>query len=215
MVSHIADMRKEYRLAGLNEADLAPDPFAQFAAWFAAAEDAGVPEPSAMTVATATKDGTPSARVVLLKGVDGRGFVFYTNYESQKGTELAENPQAALTFFWPGTERQVRVVGTVERVSREESQAYFDSRPIGSRVAAGLSPQSRPVASREELEAEFARQLEAHADGEVPLPDGWGGYRVTPSRVEFWQGRPSRMHDRLRYRRETPDGPWTVERLAP
>ena len=215
MVSHIADLRKEYRLAGLNEADLAPDPFAQFAAWFAAAEDAGVPEPSAMTVATATKDGTPSARVVLLKGVDGRGFVFYTNYESQKGTELAENPQAALTFFWPGMERQVRVVGTVERVSREESQAYFDSRPIGSRVAAGLSPQSRPVASREELEAEFARRLEAHADGEVPLPDGWGGYRVTPSRVEFWQGRPSRMHDRLRYRRETPDGPWTVERLAP
>lgn len=215
MVLRIGDRRKEYVLAGLDEADLNPDPFAQFTAWFAAAEAAGVPEPSAMTVATASADGAPSARVALLKGVDARGFVFYTNYESQKGSELAENPRAALTFFWPGLERQVRIVGAVERVSREESRAYFESRPVGSRVAASLSPQSRPVASRAELEAAFAERLATAADEPVPLPDNWGGYRVVPSRIEFWQGRPSRLHDRLRYRRETPDGAWAVERLAP
>ncbi len=209
----IADIRKDYTRAGLDEGDLAPDPFAQFARWFAEAANATVPEHNAMTVATAGADGQPSARIVLLKGFDERGFVFYTNYASDKGRDLAENPRAALAFFWPQLERQVRIEGDVERVSREESKAYFDSRPLGSRLGATLSRQSSVVGGRADLEAEFARLEALHGDGAVPLPEHWGGYRVAPRTVEFWQGRPSRLHDRLRFRRD--GGTWVVERLAP
>ena len=210
----VTDRRLEYTRGGLEEQDLDPDPIRQFATWFAEAEAAGVPEPNAMTVATATRDGRPSARVVLLKGLDERGFVFYSNYESQKGRELAENPRAALTFYWPGLERQVRITGTVERVSRDESRRYFESRPLGSRLGATLSRQSTVIPDRSVLEQEFVRLQNEYADGNVPLPPYWGGYCVSPTAVEFWQGRPSRLHDRLRYTRQA-DGAWRIERLSP
>ena len=201
-------------LHGLSEADLAPDPFAQFQAWFDTALAAGLPEPNAMTLATATPDGRPSARMVLIKGVDPRGFVFYTNYESRKGRELEANPWAALVFYWPELERQIRIEGRVERVAAEESDAYFASRPLGSRLGAWASPQSQVIPGRDVLEARL-RDLEARfASGDVPRPPHWGGYRVVPEAVEFWQGRPSRLHDRLRYTRQA-DGRWAIERLAP
>ena len=210
----VADLRKEYARAGLEEGDLDPDPIRQFAAWFAEAQATGPGEANAMTLATATRDGRPSARIVLLKGFDERGFVFYTNYESQKGRDLAENPRAALTFYWAELERQVRIAGTAARVSRDESRRYFDSRPLGSRLGASLSHQSQVIPDRAVLEAEFARLEAEHADGDVPLPPFWGGYRVAPETIEFWQGRPSRLHDRLRYTRQ-PDGSWIIERLSP
>jgi pyridoxamine 5'-phosphate oxidase len=210
----LADMRKDYSLAGLLEKDLAKNPFRQFETWFQEAEAAKVPEANAMTLATVGRDGRPAARTVLLKGCDGRGFVFYTNYESRKGRELDANPRATLLFPWVSMERQVIVEGPVARVTREESEAYFHSRPRQSQLAAWASPQSTAVAGRAVLEESY-RVVEKKYEGrEVPLPPNWGGFRLAPETVEFWQGRRSRLHDRLRYRRET-GGDWVVERLAP
>ena len=208
-----ADLRRDYARAGLTEADAAADPLAQFARWFDEALAAGLPEPNAMTLATATPDGRPSARVVLLKGFDERGFVFFTNRHSRKGRELAANPYAALAFFWPELERQVRVEGAVAPTGDEESDAYFASRPLASRLGAWASSQSEVIAGREVLDR-AVEELAARFGGEVPRPPHWGGYRLSPEAVEFWQGRPSRLHDRLRYARR-PDGGWRRERLAP
>jgi pyridoxamine 5'-phosphate oxidase len=206
-------MRREYARAALAEADVDPDPVVQFGRWFEQAEQAGLLEPTAMTLATATPDGRPSARMVLLRGVDERGFCFYTNYESRKGAELAANPRAALVFWWGELERQVRVEGPVERTSRSESEAYFHSRPPGSQLSAAASPQSRVIDDRAALERRVTELATGHRDGELPLPDFWGGFRLTPEVVEFWQGRPNRLHDRLRYRRA--GDTWRIERLAP
>ncbi len=210
----LADMRKDYGLAGLLEKDLAKEPFRQFERWFAEAEAAKITEPNAMTLATAGRDGRPAARTVLLKACDGRGFVFYTNYESRKGRELADNAWATLLFPWVAMERQVIAEGKVTRVSREEAEVYFHSRPRASQLAAWASPQSTPVAGRAVIEESY-RVVEKKYEGrEVPLPPQWGGYRLAPETVEFWQGRRSRLHDRLRYRREG-GGDWVIERLAP
>ena len=210
----LAEMRKDYGLTGLLEKNLAKNPFRQFEQWFQEAEAAKLTEPNAMTLATTGRDGRPSARTVLLKGVDGRGFVFYTNYESRKGRELDGNARATLLFPWVAMERQVTVEGPVARVSREESAAYFHSRPRASQLAAWASPQSTVVAGRAVIEESY-RVIEKKYEGrEVPLPPNWGGFRLAPETVEFWQGRRSRLHDRLRYRRET-GGDWVVERLAP
>ncbi len=208
-----AELRKEYMRRGLSESELDPDPIRQFQRWFDEATSAGLIEPNAMTLATATRDGHPSARMVLLKGFDARGFVFYTNYESRKGGELEQNPQAALVFFWVELERQVRVEGRVERAAPAESDAYFASRPLGSQIGAWASAQSRVIAGREPLERRTAELEDEYAGREVPRPSQWGGYRVVPHVIEFWQGRPSRLHDRLRYRQK--DGGWIVERLSP
>src|SRR5688572_17093211 len=194
----LADLRKDYGLAGLAEKDLARDPFRQFEKWFQEAQAAKLVEPNAMTLATATREGRPSARTVLLKGVDGRGFVFYTNYESRKGRELEVNPRASLMFPWIALERQVIIEGTVMKVSREEAEAYFHSRPLPSQLSAWVSPQSSIVSGRKMLE-DAMREVEKKFAGQpVPLPPQWGGYRVAPESVEFWQGRRSRLHDRLR-----------------
>jgi pyridoxamine 5'-phosphate oxidase len=210
----IADLRREYTLRGLNESDVDPDPVVQFCHWFDQALAAGVTEPNAMVLATAAPDGWPSARVVLLKGVDERGFSFFTNYHSRKGRELAANPHAALTFFWPELERQVRVKGTVGVVTPEESDDYFRSRPLDSQLGAWASPQSEAISGRDELERRLAEVRERFAGGAVPRPSHWGGYRLAPTEVEFWQGRPGRLHDRLRYVRD-PDGAWRLGRLGP
>jgi pyridoxamine 5'-phosphate oxidase len=210
-------MRRSYSDGGLNEADVDPDPMRQFANWLTAADAAGLTEPNAMVVATADERARPSARTVLLKGLD-TGFVFYTNYDSRKGRELAANPWAALVFGWYAIERQVLVSGSVAQVDRETSRRYFDSRPYGSRLGASASPQSRVVGSRTELDEAYAaaatRWPEAAPESaQVPLPDDWGGFRVTPETLEFWQGRRDRLHDRLRYRRDGEH--WVLERLAP
>jgi pyridoxamine 5'-phosphate oxidase len=213
-VDHVARLRKEYTRAGLKEAVASSDPVAQFRRWFDEALAAGLHEPNAMTLASATPDGRPSARVVLLKGFDERGFVFYTNYEGRKGRELEDNPHCALVFYWGELERQVRVEGRASRVSEEESDGYFGSRPRGSRLGAWASEQSRPVESRDALE-ERLRGLKAEYEGrEVPRPPFWGGYRVEPETIEFWQGRENRLHDRLVYRRSEGGG-WRRERLQP
>ena len=208
-----ARLRREYTRAGLDTADMNPDPMVQFGTWFENVVDANLYEPNAMILATATREGLPSVRTVLLKGYDGRGFVFYTNYEGRKARELEANPACALLFYWGELERQVRIEGRAGRVPGEESDAYFASRPRGSRLGAWASEQSRPVAGRNVLE-ERARALEKEYEGrEVPRPPFWGGYRVEPHAIEFWQGRENRLHDRISYRRES--GGWRRERLQP
>jgi pyridoxamine 5'-phosphate oxidase len=199
---------------GLHETDLDPDPIRQFHAWLHQALTAEVPEPYAMTLATATPDGLPSARVVLLRGVDERGFTFFTSYEGRKAGELEANPRAALVFYWAELERQVRVAGTVERASEAESDDYFRNRPRGSQLGAWASHQSEVLPGRATLERRLAELERQYADRDVPRPPTWGGYRVRPLAIEFWQGRRSRLHDRLRYRRAE-DGAWVIERLSP
>jgi pyridoxamine 5'-phosphate oxidase len=216
-LSDLKRLRKEYTGAGLREADAHPDAGEQFRRWFGEALAANLYEPNAMTLATSTPDGRPSARVVLLKGFDERGFVFYTNYEGRKARELEENPYCALLFYWGELERQVRVEGRAGRVSEGESDAYYGSRPRGSRLGAWASEQSSPIGDREALERRL-RGLEAEYEGrEVPRPPFWGGYRVVPKEIEFWQGRENRLHDRLLYRRQDGGdaGGWRIERLQP
>jgi pyridoxamine 5'-phosphate oxidase len=205
--------RIDYGKDALDPSAVLPDPIQQFDRWFADAVAAGIPEPNAMTLATATLAGVPSARIVLLKGVDPRGFTFFTDYRSQKGHELAANPMAALVFFWQPLERQVRVTGSVARTTAAESAEYFESRPIGSRLGAWTSLQSSVLESRAALDAAVA-ETKRRFDGQpIPCPPHWGGFRLEPSRVEFWQGRPSRLHDRIRYRKDR--GRWLIERLSP
>ncbi len=207
--------RKEYERGELDEATVDRDPIGQFSAWYDDAVAAGLPEPEAMTLSTATPDGRPSARIVLLRGFDSRGFSFFTNYDSQKGRELAANPRAALTFHWAELERQVRIEGPVERKTAAESDEYFRTRPTASRIGALSSPQSRVIPDREALESLFARFRAEHPDdAEIPRPANWGGFRLLPERIEFWQGRPSRLHDRLVFHRDAA-GNWKLERLAP
>ena len=206
--------RVDYGRGRLDETDVARDPIEQFGRWFAEAMAAGIPEANAMTLATADPTGTPAARVVLLKAADQRGFSFYTNYDSRKGHELAANPRAALCFFWQPLERQVRIEGGVERVGREETEAYFRSRPRQAQIGAWVSQQSRPITSRAELERLEAELQKRFGDRPVPLPEYWGGFRVVPHAIEFWQGRPSRLHDRLLYTRSE-SGAWTIQRLSP
>jgi pyridoxamine 5'-phosphate oxidase len=209
----IADLRREYTLASLDLSDVAADPFDQFARWFDEAQRAELLEVNAMTLATADVRGRPSARVVLLKEVSARGFVFFTDYRSRKGAELTENPWAALVFLWKELERQVRINGRVERVTREESESYFRSRPLGSRRGAWASMQSAVIPGRAWLEGEVARVTSTYPTDDVPLPSHWGGFRIIPDELEFWQGRQSRLHDRIRYRAE--GDAWTRERLSP
>lgn len=212
--ARLAALRRSYARAALNEGDVAGDPFTQFHRWFDDAVAAPLAEPNAMVLATATPDGVPSGRTVLLKGVDERGFVLYTNHGSRKGREMLANPHASLVFPWFEIDRQVVVCGTVEQVDRATTDAYFASRPHDSQIGAWASAQSTVVADREALDRSFA-ELAARWPDDVPTPDHWGGFRVVPETVEFWQGRVSRLHDRLRYRRGRDDGGWVVERLAP
>ena len=208
------DLRREYASRALSESDAHADPIQQFTRWFDEALQSQLLDVNAMTLATATRSGEPSARIVLLKGADDNGFVFYTNYESQKGRELAENPRACLLVFWAELERQVRITGAVTRTSIEESDEYFHARPVESQISASISPQSRRVKDRSELETRFAEYAEKFKGQLVPLPAYWGGYRVRPDAIEFWQGRKTRLHDRLLYTRAA-DGTWSRARLAP
>ncbi|WP_175971176.1 pyridoxamine 5'-phosphate oxidase [Burkholderia sp. BCC0322] len=211
----LADLRINYSRASLDEADVAHDPFAQFDRWFKEALAAKLPEPNTMTLATVGDDGRPSARIVLIKGVDERGFVFFTNYESRKGRDLAAHPQAALLFYWIELERQVRIEGRVEKTSAEESDRYFASRPLGSRIGAWASEQSAVIDSRATLEAQEKAASERFGEN-PPRPPHWGGYRLVPDSIEFWQGRPSRLHDRLLYTRDADTSPgWSISRLSP
>ncbi|CDH46743.1 pyridoxamine 5'-phosphate oxidase [Candidatus Contendibacter odensensis] len=214
MSNAIADLRQEYAMGALNEAEVHSDPLQQFQRWFGEAIAAQLPEPNAMTLATADRTGRPYARVVLLKECDADGFIFFTNYRSDKGRQLAENPHAALVFLWLELQRQIRIEGTVSPIASAESEAYFRSRPRESRLGALASRQSQIVASRQILDQRF-QQLEAqYPDDNIPMPNHWGGYRVQPEMLEFWQGRHGRMHDRLRYRRSA-EGRWLLERLEP
>ncbi len=211
-MSDLAGLRREYTAHGLRRADLDPDPIRQFGLWFTAAVEAGISEVNAMTLATVSRENRPTARVVLLKGYNQTGFVFYTNYGSEKGRHLERNSQAALVLLWKELERQIRIEGVAEKISREESTRYFHSRPRGSQLGAIVSPQSEVIDSREVLEAKLA-EIEKRYAGEIPLPPNWGGFIVHPERMEFWQGRPNRLHDRFRYTRE--GGSWRLDRLAP
>jgi len=209
----IADLRREYTLHGLSETEVHPDPIEQFRVWFNQAMTAGVPDANAMALATTRPDGRPSARIVLLKHFDANGLLFFTNYNSRKGRELAANRAAALLFFWPQLERQVRIEGTVTFTTADESDVYFRSRPLESRLGACASPQSEVVGGREELERRLVEVRAQYPGDEVPRPPHWGGYRLTPEVFEFWQGRPGRLHDRLEYFRV--NGAWRLRRLAP
>jgi pyridoxamine 5'-phosphate oxidase len=213
MRTSLADLRREYSLAGLRRSDLSPDPIKQFESWFDDAVRAQALEPSAMSLATVGPDGQPSTRIMMLKGVDARGFVFFTNYGSRKGRELAENSRAGLLIYWRELERQVAVCGTAAKIPREESEAYFQKRCEASQWTAWASPQSQAVPGRADLEKELAEVKKKFSAGLVPCPPGWGGYVVTPATIEFWQGRPDRLHDRFRYTRA--GGAWKIERLAP
>ncbi len=209
----LAELRREYTSEPLTEDSVSNDPFAQFSFWFDESLRAEQPDPEAMTLSTATRDGAVSARVVLLKGFDDRGFVFYTNYQSRKSRALLDNPQAALTFYWHALNRQVRIEGLTEKVSREESEEYFQTRPRGSRIGAWTSPQSEEIAGRQALEEKLAEMTSRFAEGEIPCPLFWGGFRLRPSYIEFWQGRENRLHDRIIY--QMVDGQWRILRLAP
>ena len=209
---NLSELRTDYKMASLDESDVAPTPFKQFDKWFGDAIKAEVPEPNAMTLATCDALGRPSARIVLIKGVDDRGMIFFTNYQSHKGQDLAANNRAALLFFWPELERQIRIEGRVETVSAADSDAYYQSRPVLSRIGAWASPQSQVLPSRTDLEARFAAFAAEHGEN-PPRPAHWGGYRVVPNFFEFWQGRRSRLHDRICYR--LTEGNWKLERLAP
>ena len=213
----LADRRTEYETAGLDVADVADDPIEQWWTWYRQAEEAGVVEPPAMTVATVDADGSPDARLILVRGVDADGFTFFTNYESAKSAQIEAAPRAALVFAWLELHRQVRVRGTVARISAADSDAYYASRPRGSQIGAWASPQSSVLSGRAELDELVAAVESRFAGGDVPRPVHWGGWRVRPDVVEFWQGRPSRLHDRVRYRRSEPgtESAWIVERLAP
>jgi pyridoxamine 5'-phosphate oxidase len=209
----IGDMRRDFESEGLDREHLDDDPVIQFEIWFEDARKAGLLEPNAMSLATTGSDGLPDLRTVLLKYFDDRGFVFYTNYGSRKAREIDENPQAALLFPWIGLNRQLRIQGAVEKVSKAESLRYFSSRPRGSQIGAWVSEQSQVITSRGLLEQKINEMKQKFSSGEVPLPDFWGGYRVVPERIEFWQGRPSRLHDRFEYIRE--GNAWTIHRLQP
>ncbi|AFZ58377.1 pyridoxamine 5'-phosphate oxidase [Anabaena cylindrica FACHB-243] len=214
MDKNIADLRKDYTLQDLNENQIDPNPFIQFKTWFDQATTAQLPEPNAMTLATCTPDGKPSARMVLLKDFDERGFVLFTNYNSHKGQELTANPHAALVFWWAELERQVRIVGTVEKISKEQSDGYFEMRSANSRLGAWASNQSEVIAGREVLERQLQEFQRKYENQEVPRPPHWGGFRVIPQEIEFWQGRSSRLHDRLLYT-HLDHGSWKIERLSP
>ncbi len=210
----IASIRIDYKLKSLSEEDTADNAFEQFTRWWNEARNSHLHEVNAMTLATADTNGNPSARIVLLKGYDHRGFVFFTNYNSAKGNELAQNPKASILFFWKELERQIRIDGTVEKISALESDIYFKSRPIGSRIGAWASPQSTVIENRKIIEDSFSNYEEKFGNENIPRPEHWGGYLVKPNKIEFWQGRSSRLHDRIQYSLQT-DGNWKRERLAP
>jgi pyridoxamine 5'-phosphate oxidase len=214
MEKNIADIRKDYQMESLQETDVAGNPFEQFNRWWDDALKSEIDEVNAMTLATADKDAVPSARIVLLKGFDENGFVFFTNYNSQKGIELAQNNRACLVFFWKELERQVRITGITEKISMDENIAYFNSRPDGSKIGAWASPQSLVVAGKAWLTETFDYYLERFNHGVIPKPPHWGGYRVKPFKIEFWQGRPNRLHDRIQFTQQK-DAAWKIERLAP
>ncbi len=212
-MNNIADIRKDYKLQTLLETDVAADPIEQCDKWWEEAVKSEITEVNAMTLATATADGSPSARIVLLKGYDKNGFIFFTNYQSHKGKAMEQNANVCLVFFWAALERQIRITGTVEKISAAESDAYFTSRPVGSRIGAWASPQSTVIANRQVIEDSSAKFEKQFADSNIPRPPHWGGYIVKPVQIEFWQGRPSRLHDRIQY--SLHKGSWSIERLAP